>query len=318
MPVVFSELSFGIELEFTCIQRSVAASVIGDFFHSRVERYGTRGNDTYAIHDSQSRTWIVAKDGSIKPQRRVNGRIVSASKDYQCELISPVLHYNDIPILQNLIRHLRRNGARTNDSTGIHVHVGAERFTANSLRILCNILFAKQPLLEKALLIEDCRRRYCQNLSYDFIVKLNRFKPKEIEEFADIWYSSFPSRNHTSSRYHDSRYRILNLHQLFSGRYQTVEYRMFNSTMHAGKVKSYIQLCLLITAQALNQKKASYQVTETDNDKYTFRTWLLRMGAVSDEFKTMRYHLLNDLNGNAAWRNPRNHERAENFSVSMT
>jgi hypothetical protein len=76
--------------------------------------------------------------------------------------------------------------------------------------------------------------------------------------------------------------------------------------MHAGMIKSYVQLSLLIAAQALNQKKATSRVTiaENGNDKYTFRVWLLRLGAISDEFKTMRHHLLKYLNGNAAWRDP--------------
>lgn len=40
------------------------------------------------------------------------------------------------------------------------------------------------------------------------------------------------------------------------------------------------------------------------NDKYTMRVWLLRMGAISDEFKTMRLHLLKFLQGDSAWRDP--------------
>lgn len=42
----------------------------------------------------------------------------------------------------------------------------------------------------------------------------------------------------------NSRYHGLNLHSVFSK--GTIEFRMFNSTLHAGEVKSYIQLCLLI------------------------------------------------------------------------
>ena len=62
--------------------------------------------------------------------------------------------------------------------------------------------------------------------------------------------------------------------------------------MHAGEVKSYIQLCLAISHQALVQKSASRSRTTSENEKYTFRTWLLRLGMIGDEFKTARYHLL--------------------------
>ena len=84
----------------------------------------------------------------------------------------------------------------------------------------------------------------------------------------------------------------------------TVEFRLFNSTLHAGEVKSYIQLCLAISHQALIQKSASHTRTQSSNEKYTFRTWLLRLGLIGDEFKTAWTHLLKNLDGNIAWKDP--------------
>ena len=84
---------------------------------------------------------------------------------------------------------------------------------------------------------------------------------------------------------------------------------MFNSTLHAGEVKSYIQLCLAISHQALVQKSARKTKTQSDNEKYTFRTWLLRLGLIGDEFKTARQHLLKNLDGNIAWKDPAQAER---------
>ena len=79
---------------------------------------------------------------------------------------------------------------------------------------------------------------------------------------------------------------------------------MFNSTLHAGEVKSYIQLCLAISHQALIQQRAMRTRTQSENEKYTFRTWLLRLGLIGDEFKTARQHLLKNLDGNIAWKDP--------------
>ena len=84
----------------------------------------------------------------------------------------------------------------------------------------------------------------------------------------------------------------------------TIEFRMFNSTLHAGEVKSYIQLCLAISHQALIQQRAMRTRTQSENEKYTFRTWLLRLGLIGDEFKTARQHLLKNLEGNIAWKDP--------------
>lgn len=100
----------------------------------------------------------------------------------------------------------------------------------------------------------------------------------------------------------DSRYHCLNLHSVFQK--GTVEFRLFNGTVHAGKIKAYIQLCLAIGAQALNQSCASRRKTVTENEKYTFRTWLLRLGLIRDEFKTARGHLLEHLDGCIAWKDP--------------
>ena len=63
-----------------------------------------------------------------------------------------------------------------------------------------------------------------------------------------------------------------------------------------------IQFCLAISHQALTQASASKRKTTTTNDKYTFRTWLLRLGLIGDEFKTARLHLLSCLEGDSAWR----------------
>ena len=57
------------------------------------------------------------------------------------------------------------------------------------------------------------------------------------------------------------------------------------------------------------QKSTRKAKTQSDNEKYTFRTWLLRLGLIGEEFKTARYHLLKNLDGNIAWKDPSQAER---------
>ena len=114
-----------------------------------------------------------------------------------------------------------------------------------------------------------------------------------------LWYNG---RDGSNVHYHASRYHALNLHSVFQK--GTVEFRMFNSTLHAGKVKTYIQFSLAIANQALTQRNARAAPTRTTNDRYTFRTWLLRLGMIGPEFETARFHLLSHLEGNIAWRDP--------------
>ncbi len=82
----------------------------------------------------------------------------------------------------------------------------------------------------------------------------------------------------------------------------TIEFRLFNSVLHAGKVKAYVQLCLALSYKALAGRAARHRPTLTTNDKFTFRVWLVGLGLKGKEYKTARKHLTADLSGNSAWR----------------
>ena len=83
----------------------------------------------------------------------------------------------------------------------------------------------------------------------------------------------------------------------------TVEWRLFNSTLHAGEVKANIILAMAISAQAINQKYTQFKKTPVgDNPAFTFRTFLLRLGLIGPEYKNVRMHLLKNLPGDKAWR----------------
>ena len=190
--------------------------------------------------------------------------------------MSPICRWEDIETVQACVRALRAAGAHADPSCGIHVHVGLGEHTPKTLRNLVNLVNAKEDLLTQALQISPERRsRWCQPVDPHFLATLNRRKP--------------------------SRYHLLNLHSVFQK--GTIEFRAFNSTLHAGEVKAYIQLCLAISHQALTVASASPARPVTDNPAYTFRCWLLRLGMNGEEFKTARTHLLKHMPGNAAWRN---------------
>ena len=127
-----------------------------------------------------------------------------------------------------------------------------------------------------------------------------------MDAFAALWYDTPGWRARAQSHYDTSRYHLLNLHAAFSTERpaHTIEFRAFNATLHAGEIKAYIQLCMAISAQALEANAASPRRPVTDNPKYTFRCWLLRLNMNGDEFQTARLHLCKRLPGNSAWRNP--------------
>lgn len=284
--------TFGVEIELTGLTRKKASEIIADYFGTQSYYIGTNYK-TYGAKDTQNREWKAMSDSSIYIESK-NGQKAEA-----VEIVTPILKYNDIEDLQEIVRQLRHAGAIANSSCGIHIHIGAEKHTAKTLTNLVNIMTSKQDLIYKALAINPSREHYCRKLETKLSENLKKSKPQTLEKVADIWYDGY--YDNRTAHYNSSRYHGLNLHSVFTK--GTVEFRLFNSTTHAGKIKAYIQFCLAINHQALNQKSASAKVTETTNEKYTFRTWLLRLGLIGNEFKTARTHLLANLNSNIAWRN---------------
>ena len=51
------------------------------------------------------------------------------------------------------------------------------------------------------------------------------------------------------------------------------------------------------------QERISAKERPTDNEKFTFRVFLIRLGFIGDEYKTTRRILLRNLSGNSAWKN---------------
>jgi hypothetical protein len=96
--------------------------------------------------------------------------------------------------------------------------------------------------------------------------------------------------------------------RLFRG---SIEWRLFNGTLHAGEVKAYVQLCLALAAKGLTSKAASSKRREFNvaTAKYDFRVFLLGLGMVGDELKTARLHLTKRLAGSAAWKGERRDRR---------
>lgn len=91
---------FGIEIEMTGLTRSQAAKAVAKAVAGKVEHEGG-SYDKYVVTDSKDRKWAIVYDGSINCYN-ANGD--HASKSYSVELNSPVLEYEDIPLLQEIVR----------------------------------------------------------------------------------------------------------------------------------------------------------------------------------------------------------------------
>ncbi len=288
---------FGVEIEFTGITRAKAADSIAEVLNGCC-RYTGGAYGTYTITAADSRQWKIMNDASIHQERRGGG---CADMSYRCELVTPICTYSDIDTIQNIVRAIRQAGGKVNGSCGLHIHIDASGHTAKSLKNIASIMASKETLIFKALEVSPDRiKRWCKKVEGKLLDDLSTKRPRTLEDVKKIWYSG---RDGSHEHYHNSRYHALNLHSVWQK--GTVEFRMFNSTLHAGKVKTYIQLCLAISNQAKVQKGASRRETASTNEKFTFRTWLIRLGLNGEEYKTARLHLLAKLDGDIAWRNGR-------------
>lgn len=298
--------TIGVEVEMNNITRNKAAKIAADFFGTgRYENTARRnGYQTWSAWDEQGREWKFQKDVSI-----------AGPDDEKCELVTPILTYDDIPTLQELCRKLRRSGAKSDASRGcgIHIHIGAAGHTPQSLRNLANIMASHESLIAEALKLDDGRiRSYCRTVDPRFLQKVNKRKPKTMADLAEIWYTSQGASYGRSHHYNDSRYHMLNYHATFTK--GTVEFRLFQfdkpedgkrNGIHAGQLKSYIQLCLALSQMAKDVRGASARPQQNENPKYAMRTWLLRLGFIGEEFATARDFLTRNLSGDAAFRHSR-------------
>lgn len=298
--------TIGVEIEMNNITRNKAAKIAAEFFGTgRYENTANRnGYMTWSAWDGQGREWKFQKDVSI------------AGPDLEkCEMVTPILKYEDMETLQELIRKLRKAGAKS-DATrgcGVHIHIGANGHNPQTLRNLANIMASHESLITQALDLDQRRiRRYCQTVDHRFLEQLNKQKPKTMSSFADLWYRTQGCNYGRSQHYNDSRYHMLNYHATFTK--GTIEFRLFQfdapangkqNGLHAGQLKSYIQLCLALSQMAKEAKKASSKPQQNENPKYAMRTWLLRLGFIGDEFKTARDILTRKLAGDTAFRTAR-------------
>jgi len=281
------------------ISRYDAAVAIGRMFGT--EPYHIRSYDSWCVKDSDGKTWKFSRDSSIDCERLANGTVIDADGDYSTEMVSPKLEYSEMGKLQEVVRCVKNAGAFVNSSCGMHVHVDASNHTPRSLKNALTIMYCKEDILFKALNVQTRREdEYCQKVRPMVLEKIRRMPNSTItmEKFKRAWYEG---NDGSSEHYNWTRYYALNLHAVFSK--GTLEWRCFESTLHAGKVRSNITLALAISAQAINQSCTHAKKTEIgDNPAFTFRTFLLRLGLIGDEYKNVRKHLLANLDGDKAWR----------------
>lgn len=292
---------FGCEIEMTGITRAGAARALATLFGTTATHYG--GYDAYHVCDPDGKEWKIVYDSSIRATKKSNGAQIAADDTYKVEMNSPKLEYSEMEKLQEVVRALRHAGAVVNNSVGMHVHIDGSKHTPQSLKNTLSIMYCKEDILFLALQVNEGRvNRWCQKVSQPVLSQIRRLSSNATtQQVQNRWYEG---NDGSSDHYDSTRYHALNLHSFF---YRgTLEWRCFNSTLHAGEVKANIVLALAISAQAINQTRTLSKKTPIgDNPAFTFRTFLLRLGLIGPEYKNVRMNLLKNLPGDKAWRHDR-------------
>ncbi|MEN6358295.1 MAG: amidoligase family protein [Armatimonadota bacterium] len=108
----FRELKFGVEIETTGKSRGAVAKGIQSVVGGTIEHTGQpAAYDPHTVTDPNSRQWKVVADASLS----------DAPANLRAEIVTPILTYRDIPVLQDVVRAVRRTGAQATQTCGCHI-----------------------------------------------------------------------------------------------------------------------------------------------------------------------------------------------------
>ncbi len=286
-----SEMTFGCELEYEGISQRAAADAVASVVGG-TPRYEGYHLSNWVVAMADGRKWNIVTDGSLHGG---------------AETVTPILRIGDMETLQNVVRALRRAGAKVNSRTGLHIHVGAADMTPAQIKNFVRIFYRQERLIYKALGTRDERLgHYTKPTDRAFVDKICRMANPTMEKINAAWFGTYtPNPGH----YDHHRYRAANLNSLWSCRAKrTVELRLFEATTHAGEIRTDVLLALLIVLKAKSAKAASAKSQRAYSEasgRYDLRVFLLRLGMIGDYYKNPRMHLMKHLGGSAAWKDGR-------------
>lgn len=182
-------------------------------------------------------------------------------------------------ITETVEAETEREIATVTEPINLEIGLPLEGYDGQSLRNLLRMIYSKQPLIKKALSLDT------DLVSEEAIAALNQQPLKTLEHFQTAMEGkSCPGID-------------------FDFNKETITFKLGQSGDDQEKVEAATQLLELLNQNARRLKRnVSAKVKVTDNEKYTFRTWLLRLGMIGDDYKLARRVLLQNLSGNSAFK----------------
>jgi hypothetical protein len=83
---------------------------------------------------------------------------------------------------------------------------------------------------------------------------------------------------------------------------ETIGFPWFPLKGDADEVEHHEKFIEALCRMAINQKRVTAKAVKSENEKYDFRCFLLRLGFIGDDHKAFRRYYLRNLSGNAAFK----------------
>lgn len=189
-------------------------------------------------------------------------------------IVTEGVKLDNVAELFAVLKALEENGIEAEGRVAVTLSIDGH--WGRSLRNLVNILSGKERLIAKAMGTGQ------PFMIPEIVRKINTVPLKTIEDFLEVAGSEVsPGLAITQD---------------------TITLRWFAATLNPEAIAAYIQFAFAVNAMAMMQRHATPNEKETDNEKYTFRVWLLRLGFIGQEYSASRKLFLGQLEGNGSFR----------------
>ena len=156
-----------------------------------------------------------------------------------------------------------------------------EQHTAQSLINLVSIFYTKATIINKAI---GAPRAF--EINERFIETIMEEQPTEVSEFLSFWKECGSDNMTKGINFYEGK----------------INFTGFPVTENSNWVKAFTEIASAINKLALESKYIKINPEPIENEKYSFRVWLVRIGFVGTEHKTSRKLLLSNLSGHTAFR----------------
>lgn len=215
--------TMGVEIECFGIDRQLLKSAI--------ERRGLKAHITGYNHVDSADSYKLGSDGSI-----CGGN--------SCEIVSPVL--KSLDSLKTVCEVINEAGAQVNRTCGLHVHLGAEKFTPEQWRRIVLNYAAIERIIDSFMAPSRRNNRYCQGLSS---VARGLSEPvSSISEIQDTF---------GRDRYYKVNVMAYNSHR-------TIEFRQHQGTTEYEKISNWIGFLTSFVSYSLTHDEIMSATTIDD------------------------------------------------------